>query len=82
MTQPDDGTTEVEEWVVTWFPPDQPDRSRAFTGERAEEKARAFAARNEPFRDPYRADYDVAQWNPLLEHRVTIMMVTSEIVPL
>lgn len=62
-----DGATVVEEWVVLWFPPEG-DRDKRFTDEA---KARRFARRE-----------DVAEWNPLLDHRVTTTTVKSEFVPL
>ena len=63
-----EGATETEEWVVIWFPPNRPDKARAFE---TEEKARAFAATE-----------DVADWCPLLEHRVVTMLVVTELIPL
>jgi hypothetical protein len=62
------GESTVEEWVVVWFPPDARDRTRRFT---EESKARAFAATP-----------DIAEWNPLLDHRITTTIVVSELVPL
>lgn len=62
-----DGTTEVEEYVVVWFPPEG-DRAKAFA---TEARARKFAASE-----------DVTEWNPLLEHRITIHTVVSELLPL
>lgn len=56
----------THEWVVTWFPPDHPSKSRRFG---SEDKAREFAA-----------SYDVAEWAPLLELRS--ITTTSTLVPL
>jgi hypothetical protein len=65
---PDEAVTTVEEWVVVWFPPDAPERSRRFT---VEDKARTFAVSE-----------DVAVYAPLLDHRITTTVVVSELVPL
>lgn len=67
INEPPDSYSEVEEWVVLWFPPD---RDREWkTNDEA--KARRKAAKD-----------GVAQWNPLLEHRITTTVVVSELVAL
>lgn len=53
-------------YVVLWFPPEG-DRARTFGANEA--KARAFAATE-----------DIAKWNPLMVHRITI--TTEELLPL
>lgn len=71
MTEPEEGMT--SEYVVLWFHPDG-DKTKTFREtDRAhadpERRARAYAAKD-----------DVAEWNPLLIHRITL--VTEEILPL
>lgn len=63
-----DGVTEEEAWTVTWFPPDVFQRARTFN---TEKKARYFCGLE-----------DVAKSCPILEHILTVKVVTSEIVPL
>lgn len=65
---PPETVTVKEQWVVVWFPPTAPQREKRFT---EEDKAREFAA-----------DPDVAEWAPLLDHRITTTTVESQLVPL
>lgn len=65
---PDESTSTADEWVVVWFPPDAAQREKRF---KDEDKARRFAAED-----------DVAEWAPLLDHRITTTTVVSELVPL
>lgn len=58
----------TDEWVVVWFPPGEPTREKRF-GDEA--RARMFAVRE-----------DIADWAPLLEHRVTTTSVVAELIPL
>lgn len=58
-----------EEWTVIWFPPDG-DKSKTFQNETA---AKRFAKRDDH-------KVDVANWNPLLVHRV--IKVTETMIPL
>lgn len=67
MSIPD--VRKTEEWVVVWFPPDFPQRRKSC---KTEEEAQVYAATNE----------NAAQWNPLIEHKVTTISEISRYVPL
>ena len=56
-----------EEWILTWFAPDGDKQYRTPD----EDKARKKATRE-----------GVAEWNPLLEHRITRVTVETMLVTL